>query len=195
MKFNVKRLVESDYKTLCKWWKWWRWSPPPLTFLPETGFMVVKENIEIAACYVYLTNSKAALLEWVVSNPEYKESDRKDAITLLIQATENVLKGQGIKHVFSFVRHKNLLKTHKELEWQIDEIPSHEIIKNLQSLEPIGIFAKNLSECLKIQLQERGILDNKYQILVDNLSLITKGKIKTLTKMSTKAQNTYQQTI
>ena len=58
-----------------------------------------------------------------------------------------------------------------------------EIIKQLQCLEPIGIFAKNLSECLKIQLQEKGILDNKYQILVDNLSLITKGKIKTLTKM------------
>ena len=58
-----------------------------------------------------------------------------------------------------------------------------EIIKQLQCLEPIGIFAKNLSECLKIQLQEKGILDNKYKILLDNLSLITKGKIKTLTKM------------
>ena len=58
-----------------------------------------------------------------------------------------------------------------------------EIIEQLKCLEPIGIFAKNLSECLKIQLQEKGILDNKYQILIDNLSLITMGKIKTLTKM------------
>ena len=41
------------------------------------------------------------------------------------------------------------------------------IIQQLQCLEPIGIFAKNLSECLQIQLQEKGILDNKYQILVD----------------------------
>ena len=30
-----------------------------------------------------------------------------------------------------------------------------EIIQQLQSLEPIGIFAKNLSECLKIQLQRK----------------------------------------
>ncbi len=58
-----------------------------------------------------------------------------------------------------------------------------QIIQQLQCLEPIGIFAKNLSECLKIQLAEKGILDNKYQILIDNLTLITKGKIKTLTKM------------
>lgn len=131
MKFNIRRLVESDYETLVKWWKGWKWPPVPKTFLPDTGFIVEKNKIGVVACYVYMTNSKAALLEWVISNPEYRESDRKDAITLLIQATENVLKGQGIKHVFSFVRHKNLLNVHKELEWEIDKIPSHEIIKNL----------------------------------------------------------------
>ena len=49
-----------------------------------------------------------------------------------------------------------------------------EIIEQLQCLEPIGIFAKDLSECLKIQLREKGILDNTYQTLVDNLTLITK---------------------
>ncbi len=131
MKFNVKRLVESDYKTLCKWWKWWRWSPPPLTFLPETGFMVVKENIEIAACYVYLTNSKAALLEWVVSNPEYKEKDRKKALKFLIQIVEEILKQKGFIHVMTMGRNSSLLKIHKELGWTIDPTPSHEIIKNL----------------------------------------------------------------
>ena len=57
------------------------------------------------------------------------------------------------------------------------------IIEQLQCLEPIGIFAKDLSECLKIQLREKGILDNTYQTLVDNLTLITKGKIKTLSKL------------
>ena len=58
-----------------------------------------------------------------------------------------------------------------------------EIIQKLQCLEPIGIFAKNLSECLKIQLKEKGILNKTYQVLIDNLALITKGKIKTLTKL------------
>ena len=33
-----------------------------------------------------------------------------------------------------------------------------EIIQQLQYLEPTGIFAKNLSECLKIQLKEKGII-------------------------------------
>jgi len=132
MELNIRRLNKSDYKTLVKWWDWWPgWQAPPLTLLPDTGLIVEKNGIGIVAGYIYMTNSKAALFDWVISNPEYRESDRKDAITLLIQATENVLKGQGIKHVLSFVRHKNLLNVHKELEWEIDKIPSHEIIKNL----------------------------------------------------------------
>ena len=112
MELNIRRLNKSDYKTLVKWWDWWPgWQAPPLTLLPDTGLIVEKNGIGIVAGYIYMTNSKAALFDWVISNPEYRESD--------------------IKHVFSFVRHKNLLNVHKELEWEIDKIPSHEIIKNL----------------------------------------------------------------
>ena len=132
MELNIRRLEESDYETLVKWWNWWPgWEAPPKTLLPDTGFIVEKNNVGIVSAYVYMTNSKTAIFDWVVSNPEYRESDRKDAIKLLIQATEAVLKDQGIKHIFSFVRHKNLLKIHEDLGWDIDKKPSHEIIKNL----------------------------------------------------------------
>lgn len=131
MEFNIRRLEESDYATISRWWKAWKWPVLPKTFLPDTGFIVEKNNIGIVSGYVYMTNSKAALLEWIVSNPEYKESDRKDAITLLIQAVERVLKDQGIKHVFTIGRNKSLINKHKELGWTVDENPSHEIVKNL----------------------------------------------------------------
>ena len=131
MKFNIRRLVESDYETLVKWWKGWKWPPVPKTFLPDTGFIVEKNKIGVVACYVYMTNSKAALLEWVISNPEYRESDRKDAITLLIQAVEHVLSEQGVKHVFTIGRNKHLINVHEKLGWDVDKKPSYEIIKNL----------------------------------------------------------------
>ena len=132
MKLNIRRLNNEDYSTLVKWWDAWpEWQAPPKTFLPDTGFIVEKNNIGIVAGYVYMTNSKAALLEWIISNPEYRESDRKDAITLLIQAVERVLSDQGIKHVFTIGRHKSLINLHKKLGWMVDEKPSYEIIKNL----------------------------------------------------------------
>jgi len=132
MELNIRRLNDEDYSTLVRWWDAWpEWQAPPKTFLPDTGFIVEKNNIGIVAGYVYMTNSKAALLEWIISNPEYRESDRKDAITLLIQAVERVLSDQGIKHVFTIGRHKSLINLHKKLGWMVDEKPSYEIIKNL----------------------------------------------------------------
>ena len=132
MKLNIRRLTSEDYSTLVKWWDAWpEWQAPPQTFLPDTGFIVEKNNIGIVAGYVYITNSKAALLEWVISNPEYRESDRKDAITLLIQAVEHVLAQQGIKHIFTIGRNKHLINVHKKLGWDVDKNPSYEIIKNL----------------------------------------------------------------
>jgi len=132
MKLNIRRIEDQDYSTLKKWWDAWpEWQAPPKTFLPDTGFIVEKNDISIVAVYIYMTNSKAALLEWVISNPDYRESDRKDAIELLIQAVERVLKDQGIVHVFTIGRNKHLINTHKKLGWMVDEKPSYEIIKNL----------------------------------------------------------------
>jgi len=132
MKLNIRRIEDQDYSTLKKWWDAWpEWQAPPKTFLPDTGFIVEKNDISIVAGYIYMSNSKAALLEWVISNPDYRESDRKDAIELLIQAVERVLKDQGIVHVFTIGRNKHLINTHKKLGWMVDEKPSYEIIKNL----------------------------------------------------------------
>ena len=127
-------LKEEDYETICKWWKWWRWPIIPREMLPDkgkSGFIVEKNNIPIVSAFLYLTNSTGALLEWIVSNPEYREDDRKEAIELLITNAENVCKNMGITYMFSIGRSKHLMKTHEKLGWQVDKKPSYEIIKNL----------------------------------------------------------------
>ena len=93
--------------------------------------MVTKGDKNIAACYYYLTNSKAAFIEWIVSNPQYRDKDRKQALGTLITVAEQVLKKLGVVHVMTMSRHPSLLKIHEELGWTIDPKPSHEIIKNL----------------------------------------------------------------
>ena len=132
---NIRRLTEKDWDTLVSWWNNWpKWKAPVKDFLPDNGkggLIVEIDNKPIVAGFIYLTNSKTALLEWIVSNPEYRESDRKDAIELLIQAVERVLQDQGIKYVFSIGRTRSLIETHKKLGWNVDEKPSHELIKNL----------------------------------------------------------------
>ena len=127
-------LVEEDHKIICSWWRWWRWPEIPKEMLPDngkSGFMIQKDKTPIACCFLFITNSKGAKLEWLVSNPKYKEKDRKEAIEMLINNVEVVCKNMGCKYIFSIGRNKHLIETHKKLGWLVDEKPSYEIIKRI----------------------------------------------------------------
>ena len=135
MELNIRRLKDSDWETLVSWWNDWPdWVNPPKDFLPENGtggLMVEKNNKPIVAGFLYFTNSTAVLLEWVVSDPDYKEKDKKKAIELLILSAENVCKESGKKYMFSIGRNKHLIETHKKLGWTADSDPSYEIVKTI----------------------------------------------------------------
>jgi hypothetical protein len=135
MELNIRRLTENDWETLCKWWEAWpEWTNPARDFLPDNGkggLMVEKNNIPIVAGFLYFTNSKGVLLEWVVSNPEYRDEDRKQAIELLIKGAEEVCIAQGMKYMFSIGRSKSLIRMHEKLGWTVDKSPSHEITKKI----------------------------------------------------------------
>ena len=132
---KLRTLTEQDWNTLCNWWEAWpKWVNPPKSFLPDNGkggFMVEKEGKPICAGFIYLTNSDAVLLEWIVSDPEYREDDRKDALELLITGAEAACKEIGKKYMFTIGRNKNLINTHKKLRWNVDTKPSYEIIKTI----------------------------------------------------------------
>jgi hypothetical protein len=132
---NIRKLTESDYETLADWWKAWKWPPIEKDFLPDNGtggFVVYKEDVMIVAGFVYITNSKGVLLEWIISNPEYKESDRDLAITCLIKTVEKIIQEWGYKYIFSIGRTKALIDKHKELGYHVDDNPSYEIVKKLK---------------------------------------------------------------
>ncbi len=47
-------------------------------------------------------------------------------------------------------------------------------LARLQKFDPPGVFARNLSECLALQLADRGTLDRAMIALLDNLDLVAK---------------------
>ncbi|GAF68648.1 unnamed protein product [marine sediment metagenome] len=134
MKLNARKLINTDYKVLVDWWKWWRWPSIPKNFLPDNGtggIMIQKENIPIVAGFIYYTNSDAVFVEWIISNPKYKDNDRKEAIEMLLNTIEAICKEQGKKYMFSIGRNQSLINTHKKLGWDVDNKPSYEIAKKI----------------------------------------------------------------
>jgi hypothetical protein len=132
---KIRKLTEEDWDTLVSWWDGWpEWQAPARDFLPgngTSGFMIEKDDKPIVAGFVYITNSKAVFLEWVISNPEYREDDRNTAITCLISTMEKIIKDWGYKYIFSIGRTKSLIEKHKKLGWIVDEKPSHELLKKI----------------------------------------------------------------
>ena len=59
----------------------------------------------------------------------------------------------------------------------------HAILKQFQTLEPVGIGARNLAECLKLQLIEKNRFDPAIECLIDNLSLLAKHEFDRLRKL------------
>ena len=66
----------------------------------------------------------------------------------------------------------------EKLGCEIDEI--NQVISKLQTFDPLGVFSRNINECLKIQLREIDHLDPPMEKLIDNLDLLAKGEINRL---------------
>ena len=57
------------------------------------------------------------------------------------------------------------------------------VLAKLQTLEPLGLFARSVRECLAIQLRERDRLDPMMQRLLDNLELVASHELSQLARV------------
>jgi RNA polymerase sigma-54 factor len=56
-------------------------------------------------------------------------------------------------------------------------------IQLLQQFDPPGVFARTLTECLRLQLKDRGVLSKSISNVLDNLDLFEMGEIEKLLKI------------
>ena len=137
MELSIRKIEESDWDTLTNLWNMWlEWKDkfPTKDLLPENGtggYIVEKGGIAIVAGFLYTTNSKVGWVEWIVSNKDYRDKDRKDALELLISGIEHVAKASGYSIILSIARNKGLIHTFKELNYTVDDSPSFEVVKKI----------------------------------------------------------------
>lgn len=57
------------------------------------------------------------------------------------------------------------------------------VLMRLQQIEPTGLFARSLAECLRLQAQEADRLDPVMQTVLENLGLVASGEIGALARL------------
>mgnify|MGYP001809737542 CR=1 FL=1 len=116
--YNIRLLEESDYETMADWWKFWRFPVPPRDFLPQDGLgglMLLLDNVPVAAGFLYITNSKVAWLEFVVTNPSVKNKELREEIkTIIVRELTVSAHELGKKYVFTTLKNQGLVKNFEE---------------------------------------------------------------------------------
>ena len=131
MKLQVRKLIESDWNVITKWYEQYEQPMPDRDFYPENGlggFMAYKENKLIAAMFLYTTNSKTAIPAIIISDKDYKDNDRSDALQLLVDFTTDFAQEIGCKYSFAWAKPGMLLEKYKQTGFTVDKTPSYELI-------------------------------------------------------------------
>ena len=136
MELYIRELNENDYdEILVEWWKQWGWLPPKRDFLPDNGkggIIVFDQDVPVCAGFMYITNSKVAWVDWIISNKEYtKKPQRKDAIKLLVSALTNICEKSGNKYIYALIKNESLINTYIDLGYTKGSTYTTEMIKIL----------------------------------------------------------------
>ena len=104
-------------------------------------------------------------------------------LSLVLRATRERMIGLAIIDAVDEAGY--LSETVEDLAQRLGTDPSHveAVLRIVQGLDPAGIAARDLSECLAIQLRERDRLDPAMQILLANLPLVARRDIVGLRKL------------
>jgi hypothetical protein len=134
--FDVRKLRDGDYEDiLVGWWNDWGWTPPQRDFLPENGsggLMVLDQEVPVCAGFVYVTNSAACWVDWIVSNKQYrKKPHRSLAIKTLVDSLTNISKSSGSKYAYALIKHPLLIDVYEQLGYIKGDSYTSEMIKAL----------------------------------------------------------------
>ena len=82
--------LSKDYDILEKWWRGHGSFPPEPEHLAPMGIVVEVDQKPICAGFLYNTDSKICVFEFVVSDPDASKEDRCNSLNLLIDRIQRL---------------------------------------------------------------------------------------------------------
>lgn len=92
-----------DYDMLQEWWLAHASYPPRPEHLSTTGIIVEADNRPVCAGWLYKTDSKICVFEFVVCDPFAEKETRDAALTLLIETIKNIASENGDSLIYTSV--------------------------------------------------------------------------------------------
>ena len=157
--------------------------------LEENPFLIKEEPEEDNKLYdrkITTKHREQSIHYDFIANLESKQN-LKEYLLLQISSIIHDLKTRFIANYITDLLDDNgyLYATNLEISdyLKISEDIIEKTIIKLQRLEPAGVYARNLSESLKIQLEDKGIYTDSYAQILSNLELVASNETQKLAKI------------
>ena len=136
MTINIRPLNTNDYSDiLVGWWRDWGFEAPPKDFLPEdgtSGLIVYVDDVPVCAGFIYMTNSKIAWIDWIISNKNFREKPiRIEAIKHLIDTLTSMAKNLKYTYAYALIKNERLVNIYQEVGYTKGVAYTEEMIKLL----------------------------------------------------------------
>ena len=135
-KLTSRKIKEEDWSVLEEWWSNWPdSSAPPKDSLPGNGTdgIIIEDNGQpVIAGFIYQTNSKLAMIEGIISDPNYKDTKKRDdAVRALSLHLEETTKLMGYKYIFGMTENKRITNLRTKFGWCLNTKPNYVLTKIL----------------------------------------------------------------
>lgn len=120
-----------DYADVSEWWKARGWPPVPTDLLPTSGYVAQDAAHKYCAAFLYLTNSKFAMLEYMVSNPGAPMKAKRRAMDAMLDRIMVDARALGIKAIFTSLESQGLKKVYEKHGFVVGDVGMTNLVRNL----------------------------------------------------------------
>lgn len=134
---DIRIAKHTDYETLKDWWGFWRFPAPSIPSLPQyeqgyfNGLIASHNGKDLAAGFLYETNSAMCWIEYVVTNPKTSSKEREEAILKVLEELSLSARELGYLAIFSSLKNENLINKYKKIGFIEGTKGTTELIKIL----------------------------------------------------------------
>tara|TARA_Y100000590_G_C15640058_1_gene984602 strand:- start:144 stop:1496 length:1353 start_codon:yes stop_codon:yes gene_type:complete len=149
-----------------------------------------KKNLYSSKSYSNNANndSKTELIESTLEQKKNLRDHINEQINIDLNVSEEKMIARKLLEYIDnngYIKSEDVKKAYEKLQFQNYNITLalvESTLKKMQEFDPPGIFARNLSECLEMQLRSKKLFNSKYHFIVRNLDLLAKKDMKLLSK-------------
>jgi len=102
--------ISKDYDILSSWWRAHDSFPPKREHLSPIGIVVEVEGKPVCAGFLYNTDSKICVFEFVVCDPEASKENRHDALNHLIETIQKLAKELEYTLIYTSINIESYIK-------------------------------------------------------------------------------------